>query len=163
MTHILPKATPACDDKEGHYIVVPGDLIFNWYRTAWLLGRTPSPKPLEASTQRRRTESLLKSSTLLPGPLMPSFEEEYHSTVIAACHCCAIHLLHWFDHRNHICIVTELLGMYVFLLHDLKLIHTDLKLEYILLVRNDYRTISLPIPGESAALDKESYSTVVTA
>ncbi|KAH8797080.1 CMGC/CLK protein kinase [Flagelloscypha sp. PMI_526] len=176
------KATPACDDKEGHYTVMPDDLIFNRYRTAWLSGRTSSPKPLEPSTQRRRTESLLKSSTLLPGPLMPSFEEEYHSTVIAACHCCAIHLLHWFDHRNHICIVTELLGMclYDFLkdnrfepfprhqiqsfahqllgsmafLHDLKLVHTDLKPENILLVRNDYHTTSLPVPGKRSTKTK---------
>ena len=25
-----------------------------------------------------------------------------------------IHLLHWFDHRNHICLVSELLGMCVY-------------------------------------------------
>lgn len=25
-----------------------------------------------------------------------------------------IHLLHWFDHKNHICIVSELLGMCVY-------------------------------------------------
>lgn len=25
-----------------------------------------------------------------------------------------VHLLHWFDHRNHICLVTELLGMCVY-------------------------------------------------
>ncbi len=25
-----------------------------------------------------------------------------------------VHLVHWFDHRNHICLVTELLGMCVY-------------------------------------------------
>ncbi|KAH8794391.1 kinase-like domain-containing protein [Flagelloscypha sp. PMI_526] len=137
---------------------MPDDLIFNRYRTAWLSGRTSSPKPLEPSTQRRRTESLLKSSMLLPGPLMPSFEEEYHSTVIAACHCCAIHLLHWTIALNPSLVIkfsplpVNSSGMAF--LHDLKLVHTDLKPENILLVRNDYHTTSLPVPGKRSTKTK---------
>ncbi|KAF8896243.1 kinase-like domain-containing protein [Infundibulicybe gibba] len=114
-----------------------------------------------------------------------------------------IHLLHWFDHKNHICLVSELLGMclYDFLkenefapfprqhiqdfarqllasvafLHDLRLVHTDLKPENILLVRNDYKTVQIPVPGKrildstdirlidfgSATFEQEYHSTVV--
>jgi len=87
--------------------------------------------------------------------------------------------MHWFDHRNHICIVSELLGacVYDFLkenefapfprqhiqsfarqllgsvafLHDLRLIHTDLKPENILLVHNTSRTTAVPVPGKRNA------------
>ncbi|KAF8309916.1 kinase-like protein [Clavulina sp. PMI_390] len=83
-----------------------------------------------------------------------------------------IQLLEWFDFRNHICIVTELLGKCIFdflrennfapfprlhiqefarqiltsvaFLHDLHLVHTDLKPENILLVHNDYRITTVP-------------------
>lgn len=81
-----------------------------------------------------------------------------------------IHLRDCFDYRNHICIVTDLLGKSVFdflkdngfvpfpsthiqsfarqlftsvaFLHDLNLIHTDLKPENILLVENKYQTFT---------------------
>ncbi|TDL14589.1 kinase-like protein [Rickenella mellea] len=81
-----------------------------------------------------------------------------------------VHLLNWFEHQNHICLVSELLGtsVYEFLknndfqpfprrhiqdfarqlcesisfLHDLHLVHTDLKPESILLVRNSSRTVN---------------------
>jgi len=82
-----------------------------------------------------------------------------------------IHLLDWFDHRNHICLVSELLGMCVYdflkdnqfqpfqrthiyefalqlldsvaFLHDLELIHTDLKPENILLVDHSYDLVPI--------------------
>ena len=81
-----------------------------------------------------------------------------------------IHLRETFDFRNHICIVTDLLGQSVFdflkgnqftpfpssqiqsfakqlftsvaFLHDLQLVHTDLKPENILLVNNTYQTFT---------------------
>lgn len=81
-----------------------------------------------------------------------------------------IHLRECFDYRNHICIVTDLLGSSVFdflkgngftpfpsthiqsfarqlftsvaFLHDLNLIHTDLKPENILLVSSNYQTFT---------------------
>ncbi|OKL56049.1 hypothetical protein UA08_08737 [Talaromyces atroroseus] len=59
-----------------------------------------------------------------------------------------IHLRDCFDFRNHICIVTDLLGQ---ILHDLNLIHTDLKPENILLVSNNYQTFTYnrTIPSSS--------------
>ena len=81
-----------------------------------------------------------------------------------------IHLRETFDFRNHICIVTDLLGQSVFdflkgnqfvpfpssqiqsfakqlltsvaFLHELELVHTDLKPENILLVNNTYQTFT---------------------
>ena len=81
-----------------------------------------------------------------------------------------IHLRETFDFRNHICIVTDLLGQSVFdflksnqfvpfpssqiqsfakqlltsvaFLHDLQLVHTDLKPENILLVSSGYQTFT---------------------
>ncbi|OLL25696.1 Dual specificity protein kinase lkh1 [Neolecta irregularis DAH-3] len=91
-----------------------------------------------------------------------------------------IHFIACFDYRNHICIVTEMLGMSLFdflkenkfapfpakhiqqfskqlfssvsFLHGLNLIHTDLKPENILLVRNEYRR--LPYNGRSNITDR---------
>jgi len=80
-----------------------------------------------------------------------------------------IHLMRWFEHRSHICMVFELLGQSVFdflkdnlyypfpltqiheftrqilssvsFLHSLKLIHTDLKPENILLVSSEFKVV----------------------
>ncbi|KAI9789142.1 MAG: dual specificity protein kinase kns1 [Candelina submexicana] len=95
-----------------------------------------------------------------------------------------IHLRDCFDFRNHICIVTDLLGQSVFdflkanafvpfpssqiqsfarqlltsvaFLHDLHLIHTDLKPENILLVSNQYQTFTYNryIPSSSTTTNR---------
>ena len=97
-----------------------------------------------------------------------------------------IHLRDCFDFRNHICIVTDLLGQSVFdflksnqfvpfpnsqiqsfarqlltsvaFLHDLNLIHTDLKPENILLVENGYQTFTYnrQIPSSSTTISRQA-------
>lgn len=97
-----------------------------------------------------------------------------------------IHLRDCFDFRNHICIVTDLLGQSVFdflkgngfvpfpsshiqqfarqlftsvaFLHDLNLIHTDLKPENILLVSSAYQTFTYnrTIPSSSQATTRSA-------
>ncbi|KAF8591100.1 CMGC/CLK protein kinase [Ramaria rubella] len=170
---------PSCDDKEGHYIVTPDDLIHDRYRTVRLLGQGTFGKVVEAVDTRLKSRVAVKIIRAIPKyrdaskieirVLNRLKERDPHNI-----HKC-IHLLECFDHRNHICIVTELLGkcVYDFLkenefvafprahiqsfarqlldsvafLHSQRLVHTDLKPENILLVRNDYRVRPLPQPA----------------
>ncbi|RDB25581.1 Dual specificity protein kinase lkh1 [Hypsizygus marmoreus] len=174
------KGPVSCDDKEGHYIIVPGDLIFRRYRTVRLLGQGTFGKVVEAFDTETNTRVAIKIIRAIPKYRDASkievrvLQKLKERDPLNRNKC--IHLLHWFDHRNHICIVSELLGMCVYdflkenefapfprnhiqdfarqllgsvaFLHDLHLIHTDLKPENILLVHNDYDTIHVPIPGK---------------
>ncbi|KIY43791.1 kinase-like protein, partial [Fistulina hepatica ATCC 64428] len=163
------------DDKEGHYIIVPDDLICNRYRTVKLLGQGTFGKVVQAVDTQTNQRVAIKIIRAIPKYRDASKIEirvlnklkERDPTNKHKC----IHLLTWFDHRNHICIVTELLGMCVYdflkendfapfprhqiqhfarqllgsvaFLHDLHLIHTDLKPENILLVKNDYQLVQV--------------------
>ncbi|KAF7358372.1 hypothetical protein MVEN_00887200 [Mycena venus] len=167
------------DDTEGHYIIVPDDMIYRRYRTVQLLGRGISGKVVEAVDTQTDTKVAIKIIRAIPKYRDASKNEVrvlrklQERDPLNRYKC--IHVLHWFDHRNHICIVSELFGMclYDFLeennfapfprqhiqsfarqllgsvafLHDLHLIHTDLRLENILLVHNDYKTVHIPISG----------------
>ncbi|KAG2017868.1 CMGC/MAPK protein kinase [Coprinopsis cinerea AmutBmut pab1-1] len=174
------KGAPPCDDKEGHYIIVPDDMIFKRYRTVRLLGQGTFGKVVEAIDTQTNNRVAIKIIRAIPKYRDASkievrvLQKLKERDPLNRNKC--IHLLHWFDHRNHICLVSELLGMCVYdflkendfapfprhhiqdfarqlfgsvaFLHELRLIHTDLKPENILLVHNDYRTINVPIPGK---------------
>ncbi|EGN99103.1 hypothetical protein SERLA73DRAFT_53690, partial [Serpula lacrymans var. lacrymans S7.3] len=168
------------DDKEGHYIIVPDDIIYRRYRTVRLLGQGTFGKVVEAIDTQTNSRVAIKIIRAIPKyrdaskievRVLQKLKERDPMNI----HKC-IHLLHWFDHRNHICLVSELLGMCVYdflkenefapfprnhiqsfakqllgsvaFLHDLHLIHTDLKPENILLVHNDYRSIPVHVPGK---------------
>ncbi|KAL0954621.1 hypothetical protein HGRIS_003579 [Hohenbuehelia grisea] len=171
------KGPPSCDDKEGHYIIVPDDMIYNRYRTVRLLGQGTFGKVVEAVDIKTNARVAIKIIRAVPKyrdaskievRVLQKLKEKDPSNR----HKC-IHLVQWFDHRNHICLVSELLGMCIYdflkendfspfprhhiqafakqllgsvaFLHDLKLIHTDLKPENILLVANDFKVV--PITG----------------
>ncbi|KAF9266591.1 CMGC/CLK protein kinase [Marasmius fiardii PR-910] len=178
------KGPPPCDDKEGHYIIVPDDVIFKRYRTIRLLGQGTFGKVVEAHDTHTNKKVAIKIIRAIPKyrdaskievrVLQKLKEKDPHNT--NKC----IHLLQWFDHRNHICLVSELLGMCLFdflkendfapfprhhiqsfarqllgsvsFLHRESLIHTDLKPENILLVHNDYRVVNIPVPGKRTAV-----------
>ncbi|KII89775.1 hypothetical protein PLICRDRAFT_108206 [Plicaturopsis crispa FD-325 SS-3] len=175
-----------CDDKEGHYIIIPDDMIFRRYRTIRLLGQGTFGKVVEALDTHTGTRVAVKIIRAIPKYRDASRIEirvlqKLKERDPLNRHKC-IHLLHWFDHRNHICIVSELLGMCVYdflkdngfapfprqhiqsfarqllgsvaFLHDLHLIHTDLKPENILLVHNDFRTVNIAVPGKRSAQPK---------
>ncbi|KAF9525652.1 CMGC/CLK protein kinase [Crepidotus variabilis] len=178
--------TVPCDDKEGHYIIVPDDMIHSRYRTVRLLGQGTFGKVVECVDTQENKKVAIKIIRNIPKYRDASKIEvrvlqklkERDPTNRNNC----IHLLSWFDHRNHICLVSELLGMCVYdflkendfspfprhhiqrfarqllgsvaFLHDLHLIHTDLKPENILLVRNDYRVVPLPVSGKRTAQTK---------
>ncbi|KAI0784188.1 CMGC CLK protein kinase [Abortiporus biennis] len=177
------KGPVPCDDKEGHYIIVPDDLIFKRYRTVRLLGQGTFGKVVEALDTETSKKVAIKIIRAIPKyrdaskievRVLQKLKERDPNNK----HKC-VHLLHWFDHRNHICLVTELLGMCVYdflkendfapfprhhiqsfarqllgsvaFLHELHLIHTDLKPENILLVNNNYKFVQIPIPGKRNA------------
>ncbi|KAF8623639.1 hypothetical protein AX17_007339 [Amanita inopinata Kibby_2008] len=177
------KGPPSCDDKEGHYIIEPNDMLIQRYRTVRLLGQGTFGKVVEAVDTLTNKRVAVKIIRAIPKYRDASKIEvrvlqklkERDPTNRNKC----IHLLHHFDHKNHICLVSELLGMCVYdflkenefapfprrhiqdfarqllgsvaFLHDLHLIHTDLKPENILLVRNDYKTVPVPIPNKRNA------------
>ncbi|KAI0316721.1 kinase-like domain-containing protein [Amylostereum chailletii] len=172
------KQAVTCDDKEGHYIITEGDLIYKRYKVVRLLGQGTFGKVVEAKdieTGKRVAVKVIRAiqkyrdASKIEVRVLQKLKERDPLNR----HKC-IHLLHWFDHRNHICLVTELLGMCVYdflkdndfapfprhhiqgfarqllgsvaFLHDLHLIHTDLKPENILLVHNDYQEVPSPSP-----------------
>lgn len=174
-----PKQQVSCDDKEGHYIVTPDDIIYKRYRTVRLLGQGTFGKVVEAvdiETNKRVAIKIIRAiqkyreASRIEVRVLQKLKERDPTNR----HKC-IHLLNWFDYRNHICLVSELLGMCVYdflkendfapfprdhiqsfaqqllgsvaFLHDLHIIHTDLKPENILLVRNDSRTVTIPTSG----------------
>ncbi|KAI5119835.1 hypothetical protein M0805_008401 [Coniferiporia weirii] len=168
------KGAPSCDDKEGHYIIVPNDLIYRRYRTIRLLGQGTFGKVVEAVDTTNDKRVAIKIIRAIPKYRDASkievrvLQKLKERDPLNKNKC--IHLLHWFDHRNHICLVSELLGMCVYdflkenefqpfprrhiqdfarqllgsvaFLHELRLVHTDLKPENILLVHNSSRTVN---------------------
>lgn len=176
------KGPASCDDKEGHYIIVPDDMIFRRYRTVRLLGQGTFGKVVEAIDTQTNSRVAIKIIRAIPKYRDASrievrvLQKLKERDPMNRNKC--IHLLHWFDHRNHICLVSELLGMCVYdflkenefapfprhhiqdfarqllgsvaFLHDLRLIHTDLKPENILLVHNDYKIVHVPVPHKAS-------------
>ncbi|KAI9301821.1 kinase-like domain-containing protein [Cunninghamella echinulata] len=156
------------DDKDGHYIVKINENLSPRYKILRLLGQGTFGKVVECydrvkkhcyaikiirAIQKYREASKIEIRVL-------STIKEYDPLNLNKC----IHLVEWFEHENHICMVFDLLGQSVFdflksnhfnpfpmnhiqhfakqiltsiaFIHGLKLVHTDLKPENILLVDN---------------------------
>ncbi|MCJ1435627.1 dual specificity protein kinase kns1 [Xylographa pallens] len=162
------------DDDDGHFIVVDKTDLTERYQVQKLLGQGTFGKVVEAYDKRKRTRCAIKIIRSVQKYRDASrIELRVLSTLSQndkenrnKC----IHLRDCFDFRNHICIVTDLLGQSVFdflkanqfvpfpssqiqsfarqlltsvaFLHDLNLIHTDLKPENILLVHSGYQTFT---------------------
>ncbi|KAI9818628.1 MAG: dual specificity protein kinase kns1 [Thelocarpon impressellum] len=178
------------DDEDGHYIVVPDSELTERYHISRLLGQGTFGKVVEAYDKRKRTRCAIKIIRSVQKYRDASrIELRVLSTLSSndrqnknKC----IHLRDCFDYRNHICIVTDLLGQSVFdflksnqfvpfpnsqiqsfarqlltsvaFLHDLNLIHTDLKPENILLVENAYQTFTYnrQIPSSSTTISRQA-------
>ncbi|KAG0026203.1 dual specificity protein kinase kns1 [Podila clonocystis] len=165
-----PTSTP-WDDKEGHYIVVPNQDLIPRYKILRLLGQGTFGKVVECfdretgqrcaikiirAVQKYRDASKTEIRVLAT---MKAYDPENDFK--------CLHLREWFDHKNHVCMVFELLGQSIYdwlkdntfcpfppnqiqqfakqlltsvaFLHRLRLIHTDLKPENILLANGDFR------------------------
>ncbi|CAO3617607.1 unnamed protein product [Mucor fragilis] len=184
------------DDKDGHYIVRPNESLTQQYKIMRLLGQGTFGKVVECYDRVRRKYCAIKIIRAIPKYRDASKIEirvlntlKHHDPLnLNKC----IHLVEWFDFRNHICMVFELLGQSVFdylksiqfkpfpptqiqhlakqlitsvaFLHDLKLVHTDLKPENILLVGEPTTTCTdiRLIDFGSATFEKDYHSAVVS-
>ncbi|KIV82778.1 hypothetical protein, variant [Exophiala sideris] len=171
------------DDDDGHYLVSNNTPLTDRYDIIKLLGQGTFGKVVEAFDKKKKTKCAVKIIRSVQKYRDASRIELRVLSTLALndktnrnkC----IHLRDSFDFRNHICIVTDLLGQSVFdflkgngfvpfpssqiqsfarqlftsvaFLHDLNLIHTDLKPENILLVHNAYQTFTYnrTIPSSS--------------
>ncbi|XP_065874042.1 serine/threonine-protein kinase AFC2-like isoform X1 [Euphorbia lathyris] len=157
------------DDKDGHYMFALGENLTSRYKIQRKIGEGTFGQVLECwdrearemvaikvvrSTKKYREAAMLEIDVL---HLLGKYDRSGSRCV---------QIRNWFDYRNHICIVFEMLGpsLYDFLrknnyrpfpvdlvrelgrqllecvafMHDLRLIHTDLKPENILFVSPEY-------------------------
>ncbi|KZT59154.1 kinase-like protein [Calocera cornea HHB12733] len=175
-----PVVPPSCDDKEGHYIINAGDCIGNdhRYKIVRLLGQGTFGKVVEAQDLRAqgkerkvavkiiRAIQKYRDASKIEVRVLERLKQADPQNI----HQC-IHAEQVFDYRNHVCIVSELLGMCVYdflkenefqpfprdhiwsfarqlldsvaFLHTQGLVHTDLKPENILLVSHESKQICI--------------------
>ncbi|RPA95096.1 kinase-like protein [Choiromyces venosus 120613-1] len=181
--------TGRVDDDDGHYIINLETDLTPRYRITKQLGQGTFGKVVEAYDRIKKTKCAIK---VIRSVQKYRDASRIELRVLATLSCNdkenrnkCIHLRDCFDYRNHICIVTDLLGMSVFdflkgnsfapfpnsqiqnfarqlltsvaFLHDLNLIHTDLKPENILLVHNTFQTFNYnrAIPSSSTTAQRQ--------
>ncbi|KAI4213881.1 MAG: hypothetical protein LQ351_003576 [Letrouitia transgressa] len=171
------------DEEDGHYIVTPETSLGERYQVCRLLGQGTFGKVVEAVDKRSQTRCAIKiirsvqkyrDASRIELRVLSTLSQNDRENRNKC-----IHLRDCFDFRNHICIVTDLLGQSVFdflkgnqfvskpldikamlrvrtVLHDLNLIHTDLKPENILLVANTYQTFTYHrhVPSSSTQIQR---------
>ncbi|PWN25748.1 kinase-like protein [Jaminaea rosea] len=171
-----PAAPLPIDDKDGHFIVREGDWISDprggehRYKILSQLGQGTFGKVVECFDRLQRRYVAIKviraiqkyrDASQIEIRVLRTLSENDPANENKC-----IHLLDTFSYRNHVCIVSELLGKSVFdflkdnqfnpfppahiwsfgqqllksvaFLHRLNLVHTDLKPENILLVNSEY-------------------------
>lgn len=170
-TSLRPPVPPSCDDKDGHYNIIPNDYLTPRYRIIKLLGQGTFGKVVECWDEHARCYVAIKIIRAVQKYRDASQIEirvlnalrEHDPVNVNRC----IHLRDCFEYRNHVCMSFDLLGQSVFdflkenrfrpfppnhiqhfahqllvsvsFLHNLGLIHTDLKPENVLLVDGQYR------------------------
>jgi dual-specificity kinase len=106
------------DDDDGHYIVQPNSIMTDRYDIIKLLGQGTFGKVVEAYDKRKKTKCAVKIIRSVQKYRDASrIELRVLSTLKlndAGNRNKCIHLRDSFDFRNHICIVTDLLGQSVF-------------------------------------------------
>ncbi|KAG0735570.1 hypothetical protein G6F57_013657 [Rhizopus arrhizus] len=185
---------PVYDDKDGHYIIRINESLTPQYKIMRILGQGTFGRVVECYDRVRRKFCAIKIIRAIPKYRDASKIEirvlntlkKHDPLNLNKC----IHLVEWFDYRNHVCMVFELLGQSVFdflkasqfkplpsyyiqllakqlltsvaFLHELKLIHTDLKPENILLVNRDSHSDIRLIDFGSATFEQDYHSAIVS-
>ncbi|PVU90304.1 hypothetical protein BB559_004695 [Furculomyces boomerangus] len=167
------KKTHPCDDEDGHFIVVEGENFTNRFYIEKLLGQGTFGKVMKCYDRKNNKRVAIKVIRAID-----KYREAAHIEIrvlktlenfdpLNKYKC--IRLNEWFDYKNHICMVFDLLGPSVFdflksnefrpfslaqvqemtkqllrgvaYMHHLNMVHTDLKPENILLVDNSYSLV----------------------
>ncbi|PVV04425.1 hypothetical protein BB560_001075 [Smittium megazygosporum] len=163
----------SCDDKDGHYIVVEGENFTNRFFIEKLLGQGTFGKVMKCYDRKYNKRVAIKviraidkyrDAAHIEIRVLKTLEN-YDRENKYQC----IRLNEWFDYRNHVCMVFDLLGPSVFdflksndfrpfslsqvqemayqllkgvaYMHHLNMVHTDLKPENVLLTNSDYELI----------------------
>ncbi|KAF9902016.1 dual specificity protein kinase kns1 [Lobosporangium transversale] len=164
---------PPWDDKEGHYIVVVNDDFTPRYRIVRLLGQGTFGKVVECFDRETGRHCAIKiiravqkyrDASKIETRVLNTLKKNDPPNAYKC-----LHLNDCFVHRNHVCMVFDLLGQSIYdwlkdnsfcpfppnqiqyfayqllksveFLHRLRLIHTDLKPENILLANGAYRQV----------------------
>ncbi|KAK4762780.1 hypothetical protein SAY86_008548 [Trapa natans] len=157
------------DDKDGHYMFAVGDNLTPRYKINRKIGEGTFGQVLECWDREVREMVAIKVVRSIKKYREAAMVEIDVLQLLGRCDrngCHCVKIRNWFDYRNHICIVFEMLGpsLYDFLrrnnyrpfpvdlvrelgrqllecvafMHNLNLIHTDLKPENILFISSDY-------------------------
>ncbi|KAJ2892403.1 serine threonine protein kinase CMGC group, partial [Coemansia aciculifera] len=183
------KAEPSCDDRDGHYIVVPGRDFNSRFKIRRLLGQGTFGKVMEcedAVTNRLvaikviRAVPKYRDAAKIEIRVLQTLQRNDPTNTFKC-----MHVNETFDHRNHVCMVFDLLGPSVFdflkenefrpfslhhvqlfaeqllrsvaFLHSLNLVHTDLKPENILLESGEYDIVPFSsVPGVKTRMLKST-------
>lgn len=166
--------TGPVDDDQGHFIVNQGDYVTSRYKILRLLGQGTFGKVVECYDKKLRKYVAIKiiravqkyrDASQIEIRVLRALRENDPGNENKC-----IHLLETFNFKNHVCIVSELLGKSVFdflkenkfqpfpplhiwkfakqlmqsvaFLHRLNLVHTDLKPENILLVSSEHTVVA---------------------
>ncbi|KAH9776461.1 serine/threonine-protein kinase AFC2 [Citrus sinensis] len=170
------------DDKDGHYMFALGENLTSRYKIHSKMGEGTFGQVLECWDRERKEMVAIKivrgikkyrEAAMIEIEVLQQLAK--HDKGGNRC----VQIRNWFDYRNHICIVFEKLGssLYDFLrknnyrsfpidlvreiarqllefMHDLCMIHTDLKPENVLLVSSEY--IKVPDYKSSSHTPKDS-------
>ncbi|KAJ2742641.1 serine threonine protein kinase CMGC group [Coemansia sp. BCRC 34301] len=183
------KAEPSCDDRDGHYIVVPGRDFNSRFKIRRLLGQGTFGKVMECEDAASGRLVAIKVIRAVPKyrdaakieiRVLQTLQRNDPTNTFQC-----MHVNETFDHRNHVCMVFDLLGPSVFdflkenefrpfslhhvqlfaeqllrsvaFLHSLNLVHTDLKPENILLESGDYDVVPFSsVPGVKTRMLKST-------
>ncbi|KAF8408333.1 hypothetical protein HHK36_007482 [Tetracentron sinense] len=132
------------DDKDGHFIFALGDNLTSRYKIHSKMGEGTFGQVLECWDRERKEMVAIKivrsikkyrEAAMIEIEVLQQLGK--HDKSGSRC----VQIRNWFDYRNHICIV---------IMHDLRLIHTDMKPENILLVSSEYVKIpEYKVPSRS--------------
>ncbi|KAJ2516362.1 serine threonine protein kinase CMGC group [Coemansia sp. RSA 1939] len=118
LRNVQQKAEAPCDDREGHFIVVPGREFTSRFKIRRLLGQGTFGKVMECNDLASgrlvavkviRAVPKYRDAAKIETRVLQTLERNDPANIYQC-----IHLNETFDYRNHVCMVFDLLGPSVF-------------------------------------------------